>query len=128
MKFHSARLMVLSAFLMLAFGLTSPAPAADVVIERVHTNNVMRVGQRYWVDISVKTTTDVEITQACFIWSGVGPVCFPVIWVEKNKQIKVSVIARQPRKYDLQVFVKYDSGGQILESNRVSLNVDVKGS
>lgn len=126
MKYWRAKLTVFFAFLMLVSSISAPASASEVIIERVHTNNIMHVGQRYWVDISVKTTTEVEITQACFIWSGIGPVCFPVIWVQKNKQIKVSVIARKPRKYNVEVFVKYNSGGKVYESNRVSLNVDVK--
>ena len=113
------------AALLMIFSLAAPAAASEVVIERVHTNTVMHVGQRYWVDISVKTTTEVEITEACFIWSGAGPFCFPVIWVEKNKQIRVAVVARSPRKYNVEVFVKYNSGGKVHESNRVSLNVDV---
>ncbi|MEM9107016.1 MAG: hypothetical protein AAGC96_15275, partial [Pseudomonadota bacterium] len=90
MKSWPAKIAVFLALFMFAAGTTTPASASDVVIERVHTNNVMRVGQRYWVDISVKTTTEVEITQACVLWSGVGPVCFPVIWVQKNKQIRVA--------------------------------------
>lgn len=121
-----AKIAVFLALFMFAASATTPVAASDVVIERVHTNNVMHVGQRYWVDISVKTTTDVEITHACVLWSGIGPVCFPVIWVQKNKQIKIAVIARQPRKYDLDVFVKYNKGGKVYESNTVSLNVDVK--
>lgn len=126
MKNWRAKIKVVLALFMFAASATTPVSATDVVIERVHTNNVMHVGQRYWVDISVTTTTDVEITQACVLWSGVGPVCFPVIWVQKNKQIKVAVIARQPRKYNLDVFVKYNKGGKVYESNTVSLNVNVK--
>lgn len=126
MKPWCVKVTLFLAFVMLTSSFSAPASASEVVIERVHTNNVMHAGQRYWVDISVKTTTEVEITHACFIWSGVGPVCFPVIWVEKNKQIKVSVIARKPRKYDVDVFVKYNSGGKVYESNKVSLSVDVK--
>ncbi|MEX3010176.1 hypothetical protein [Hoeflea sp. TYP-13] len=118
--------MTIIAAFILAFGITASATASEVVIERVHTDTVMHVGQRYWVDITVKTTTEVEITEACFIWSGAGPYCFPVILVEKNKQIRVSVVARKPRKYNIDVYVKYNSGGKVYESNRVSLNVDVK--
>lgn len=105
----------------------TPASAAEVVIERINTNTVMHVGQRYWIDISVKTTTEVEITQACIIWSGAGPFCFPVVHIQKNKKVRVSIIARQPRVYDVQVFVKYNSGGKVHESNKSSLKVTVEG-
>lgn len=105
----------------------TPASAAEVVIERINTNTVMHVGHRYWIDISVKTTTDVEITQACIIWSGAGPFCFPVVHIQKNKKVRVSIIARQPRVYDVQVFVKYNSGGKVYESNKSSLKVTVEG-
>lgn len=105
----------------------TPASAAEVVIERINTNTVMHVGQRYWIDISVKTTTDVEITEACIIWSGAGPFCFPVVQIKKNKKVRVSIIARQPRVYDVQVFVKYKSGGKVHESKASSLKVTVEG-
>ncbi|MCR9135661.1 MAG: hypothetical protein NXI27_06695 [Alphaproteobacteria bacterium] len=105
----------------------TPSHAAEVVIERINTNTVMHVGQRYWIDISVKTTTEVEITQACVIWSGAGPFCFPVVHVQKNKKVRVSIIARQPRVYDVQVFVKYKSGGKVYESNKSSVKVTVEG-
>lgn len=105
----------------------TPASAADVVIERINTNKVMHVGQRYWIDISVKTTTEVEITRACIIWSGAGPFCFPVVHIQKNKKVRVSIIARQPRVYDVQVFVKYNSGGKVYESNKSSVKVTVEG-
>lgn len=105
----------------------TPASAAEVVIERINTNTVMHVGQRYWIDISVKTTTDVEITQACIIWSGAGPFCFPVVHIQKNKKVRVSIVARQPRVYDVQVFVKYTSGGKVHESNKSSVKVTVEG-
>jgi hypothetical protein len=122
------KILVISALVFAATVATAtPGNTADVVIERVNTNTVMHVGQRYWVDISVKTTTDVVITEACFIWSGAGPFCFPVVHIQKNKKIRVSIIARQPRKYDVQVFVKYNSGGKVYDSNRVNLNVHVEG-
>ena len=126
MKSWPAKIAMFLALLMFASGATTPVSAADVVIERVHTNNVMHVGQRYWVDISVTTSTEVVITHACVLWSGIGPVCFPVIWVQKNKQIKIAVVARQPRRYNLEVFVKYNKGGKAYESNRVSLDVNVE--
>ena len=125
-KLQQILVMIVMAVAMLNAAL-SPANAAEVVIERINTNTVMHVGQRYWIDISVKTTTEVEITQACVIWSGAGPFCFPVVHIQKNKKVRVSIIARQPRVYDVQVFVKYNSGGKVYESNKSSLKVTVEG-
>ena len=125
-KLQQCLVILVTSFALLSSAL-APAAAADVVIERVNTNTVMHVGQRYWVDISVRTTTDVEITEACFIWSGAGPFCFPVVRIQKSKKIRVSIIARQPRVYDVQVFVKYNKGGKVYSSNRTSLNVTVEG-
>lgn len=104
----------------------APQAAGTLVLQgldvrpALQANNPERVGIRY------QASGQIRMLQACFQWSPDGPYCFSFQEVPGQSRIETQLRISDPGSYNLEAFVKYSSGGQFLDSNKVTAAIAVR--
>ncbi len=104
---------------------TSITFAGDISLSDLQVKKSLKAGKPYTVKLPYTKTGDVKVKEGCFLWTGEGPYCFPV--EVRSKTIRAKLRTNNPNKYQLEGFVRYQDGGKIKSSNRVTAIIDVKG-
>ena len=104
----------------------APPAAGTLVLQSLDVRPVLSASSPHTVVIPYQAAGQLRMLQACFQWSPDGPYCFSFRDVPGQSRIETQLRISDPGTYSLQAFVKYSSGGQFLDSNKVAAAITVR--
>ncbi len=104
----------------------APPAAGTLVLQSLDVRPVLSAGSPHTVAIPYQAEGQLRMLQACFQWSPDGPYCFSFRDIPGQSRIETQLRISDPGNYSLQAFVKYSSGGQFRDSNKVAAEVTVR--
>lgn len=111
----------LSSFLQTAQG-----SAGLVNVTGLSVEGPTKVKQPYVALFNFKSTGEVSIKAACFLWNGKDEVCAPLPEGTRKGPIQVALTTGRAGTYNLNGFVKYDSNGKSFKSPETSFQIKVE--
>jgi hypothetical protein len=100
--------------------------SGTLVLQSLEVRPALQANTAHTVAIPYQATGDLRMLQACLQWSPDGPYCFSFRDIPGQSRIETQVRIDEPGTYNLEAFVKYSSGGQFLDSNKVVAAVTVR--
>jgi hypothetical protein len=104
----------------------APQAAGTLVLQSLEVRPALQANTPHTVAIPYQASGQIRMLQACFQWSPDGPYCFSFRDVPGQSRIETQVRISDPGTYNLEAFVKYSSGGQFLDSNKVATAISVR--
>ncbi|MEM8685946.1 MAG: hypothetical protein AAGF81_01360 [Pseudomonadota bacterium] len=101
------------------------AEAAEVKLQSLQVQSKLKAGKPYRVKVKYSATGEVDLSKACFLWSGEGPFCFSGFSDEKGV-ISLKLRTNNPGRYKLEGYIQYVGGGQFKNSNKVAKTIRVR--
>jgi hypothetical protein len=101
-------------------------PAGTLMLQSLEVGEGLQANAPHTVSIPYQASGQLRMLQACLQWSPDGPYCFSFRDIPGQSRIETQVRITEPGSYNLEAFVKYSSGGQFLDSNRVMAAVTVR--
>lgn len=112
-----------------AFFLTACQKESTLSIVDMRVADALQAGVPYSVSFTPRTQGGaVEIIEACFLWSGEGPFCFPTRQARSGNRtvFQVTLYTNNPNSYELEGYIVYQSSdGRRYETNRLSREITV---
>jgi hypothetical protein len=97
-----------------------------LVLQSLEVRPALQANTPHTVAIPYQASGQIRMLQACFQWSPDGPYCFSFRDIPGQSRIETQVRISDPGTYNLEAFVKYSSGGQFLDSNKVATAISVR--
>ena len=86
----------------------------------------LQANRPHTVAMPYQASGQLRMLQACFQWSADGPYCFSFKDIPGQSRVETQLRIADPGSYNLEAFMKYSSGGQFLDSNKVAAAIVVQ--
>lgn len=104
----------------------SPQAAGTLVLQSLEVRPALQANAPHTVAIPYQASGEIRMLQACFQWSPDGPYCFSFRDIPGQSRIETQLRISAAGTYNLEAFMKYSSGGQFLDSNKVAAAITVR--